>query len=125
MKRCLAFLLLIACGPDETVSAFGSDDDYILQSMNGSEVSVPISINISEPGQISGRAPCNSYSAAQTAPYPWFELGPVLSTRATCSEQALENKYLAKLATMKISEVSDPVLILSNDAKETLVFQSP
>lgn len=125
MKRCLALLLLVACGPDETVSAFGSDDDYVLQSMNGVDVSVPISINISEPGQISGQAPCNSYAAAQTAPYPWFDLGPVRSTRATCPEQALENQYLAALATMTISEVSEPVLILSNDAKETLVFQSP
>jgi len=125
MKR-LAFLFaLAACGPDETVSAYGQGDDYVLQEMNGAVVSVPITLNISDTGQISGQAPCNRYSADQSAPYPWFALGPIISTRAACPDLALEHAYLGLLARMSIVEVSGPVMILSNDADETLVFQVP
>lgn len=125
MKRLMLLLALAACGPDETISAFGNEDDYVLQDLNGEIVTVPITLNISAPGQISGQGPCNSYSAAQTAPYPWFALGPILSTKRACSDLALEETFFATLASMTIAEAAENVLILSNEAKETLTFQSP
>ena len=90
MKRLALLLALGACGPDESVSAYGQGDDYVLQELNGAAVTVPITLNIADSGQISGEAPCNRYSADQTAPYPWFVLGPVISTRRACPELALE-----------------------------------
>ena len=125
MKRIVALVLLAACGPDETVSAFGQSDDYVLQEMNGTSVSPTITLNISEPGTISGQAPCNRYSATQTAPYPWLEIGPIAATRAACPELQFETAYLAQLARMTLVEVSGPVMILSNTEQETLVFQIP
>lgn len=125
MKRLLLVLALAACGPDETISAFGGGDDYVLQEMNGNTISAPtITLNISDTGQISGQAPCNSYSANQSAPYPWFELGPIASTRRACPDLALETAYFNALASMTIAEVAGPVLILSNEADGMLVFQS-
>jgi heat shock protein HslJ len=126
MKRLILFsLALAACGPDETISAFGGGDDYVLQEMNGTAITVPITLNIADSGQISGQAPCNGYSADQSAPYPWFALGPIAATRRACPELALETQYFETLARMTIAEVSGPVLILSNEAREMLVFQSP
>lgn len=125
MKRALLLLALTACGPDETVSAFGSGDDYVLTEMNGTEIDVPVTLNISDTGQISGQGPCNTYSADQTAPYPWFALGPIISTRRACPALALEAAYFEALASMTIAEVAGTVLILTNEADEILTFQSP
>lgn len=125
MKRLLTLFALAACGPDETISAYGQGDDYVLQELNGKVVNVPITLNIADSGQISGQAPCNRYSADQTAPYPWFALGPIISTRRACPELALESEYLTLLAQMTEAEVSGPILILSNEAKDALVFQTP
>jgi len=124
MKR-LALLALVACGPDETVSGFGSAEDYTLTGMNGETVKTQITLNISDTGRISGQGPCNNYSADQTAPYPWFAVGPILSTRRACPELAIEQAYFQALASMTISEVAGNILILSNDVKDTLTFQSP
>lgn len=124
MKR-LLFLVLAACGPDETVSAYGQGDDYRLNEMNGAAITIPITLNISDTGQISGQAPCNRYSADQSAPYPWLELGPIIATRAACADLALENDYFALLAQMTLVEVAGPIMILSNDAKDMMVFQIP
>lgn len=125
MKRLLPLVILAACGPDETVSGFGSDSDYVLQDMNGVSISTPITFNIGETGRISGQAPCNSYAAEQSAPYPWFVLGPISTTRMACPDLALETDYLALLARMTLVEVGGTVVILSNDAKEMMVFQTP
>lgn len=126
MKRLVLIALgLTACGPDESISAFGGGDDYVLQEMNGADVTVPITLNIADSGQINGQAPCNSYTADQSAPYPWFAIGPIAATRRACPDLALEAEYFDVLSRMTISEVSGPVLILSNDADEILVFQSP
>ncbi|SEW46386.1 META domain-containing protein [Cognatiyoonia koreensis] len=125
MKRYVLLFALAACGPDETISAFGSGDDYVLRELNGAPVNTQITLNISDTGQISGQAPCNSYTANQLVPYPWFEIGPVMATRRACPELALESRYFETLAAMTLAEISGPVLILSNDADDSLVFQSP
>jgi len=121
----LTLLGLVACGPDETVSAYGKGGNYVLIEMDGATVAAQITLNISDSGQISGQGPCNSYAAEQTAPYPWFALGPILSTKRACPDLALEGAYFDALSRMTISEVAGDFLILSNDAKEELTFQSP
>ena len=57
-------------------------------------------IEIASDGSVSGQAPCNHYSANQTAEPPAFKLGPITTTRMACSGNAgrLENRYLAALA---------------------------
>ncbi|WP_420395711.1 META domain-containing protein [Nioella sp.] len=84
---------------------------------------VRITLDLTARGQISGQGPCNRYSAPQTAPYPWFEPGPLASTRAICPDLAVEQRFLAALSGMTLAEVSGPVLILSNDAGDTLEFR--
>lgn len=127
MKRhakALSLLLLVACGPDETVTAFASTDIYGLRLMNGAVVQDGTTLDIGQTGRISGESYCNSYSAPQTAPYPWFEIGPVAATRNACPELAAETAYLDLLGRVALVEVSGDTLILSNTDGVELVFQA-
>jgi heat shock protein HslJ len=127
MKRIAigAALLLAACGPDETISGYAdSTATYVLREISGTPFSPRATISFPEEGQIAGNGPCNSFSASQTVPYPWFEIGPIAATRKACAALQEEGTYFAALAAMEFSEVTGDVLILSNSDEETLVFQA-
>lgn len=121
--RALAVLLVLgACAADETVSGYaGIGSSWALSPEAG--FGDRVTLSLPEPGRVAGQAPCNRYNAAQTAPYPWFELGPIASTRMACPELQKEAAFFAALGSMTISEVSGDVLILSNEAGESLTFQ--
>lgn len=115
---------LMACG-DETLSAY-ADRDVVwqLQEIDGTPFPAEATLEFPEPGGIAGTAPCNRYSGALTAPYPWFALGPVMSTRRACPDLDAETRYFAALAAMEIAEVSGAVLVLSNEAGREMVFHA-
>lgn len=125
MKRALLCLtlLLCACRGDETVAAYGAAGDvWQLTEVDGAPVAYTAVIRFGADGTVTGRAPCNSYSARQTAPYPWFELGPIRVTRRACPALRSEAAYLSALRAMTLAETSSDVLILSNDAGRSMVF---
>lgn len=116
---------LLGCSPDETISGFAkTDTTYVLTSLNGTAFVTRATINFPQEGMIAGAAPCNSYSAAQTAPYPWFAVGPIAATRMACAELAAETDFFEALAAMSIAEVNGPILLLSNITGAEMVFQA-
>lgn len=119
----LAFLLT-TCGPDETISGFADPQaSYRLVSLDGDTIVASATIRFPEPGQVTGTGPCNSFNAAQRVPYPWFELGPIASTRRACPDLEAETAYFAALAEMRFAEVVGDTLLLSNEADREMVFQ--
>ncbi len=126
MTRLLTVCLLLAgCGVDETIARFATDGTYTLQTLDGSEVSSTITISFGPSGKVTGTAPCNSYTAHQTAPYPWFDIGPIAATKMACAALSEETAYFAALSKMTIAEVSGPILILTNEEGREMVFQAP
>ncbi|MEP5154769.1 META domain-containing protein [Planktotalea sp.] len=120
-----AFALLTACVGDESVANFGAADKvWVLSEINGAPFTARATMEFGEDGALSGQAPCNRYSTKQTAPYPWFGIGPVLATKRACQELDSETAFFKALESMTLSEVSGPVLVLSNDAEETMVFKA-
>lgn len=118
-------LLLANCATDETISGYVEPSViFQLTEVDGEPFTSTATISFPEEGRISGRGPCNSYSARQSAPYPWFEIGPVLATRMTCGDLAQEIDFFEKLAQMTQIEVAGNVLILRGEAGRDLVFQS-
>lgn len=118
-----ALPLLAACRGDETVAAYGGAGTvWVLQELDGSGFGSRATLTFPEAGQIKGNAPCNSYSGAMTVPYPWFETGPLAVTERACPEMAAETAFLAALQSMALSEVSGPLLVLSNEAGREMVF---
>lgn len=120
----LALLALPTCGGDETISGYADPDAvYALTEIDGTPFAARATIRFSEQGRVAGEAPCNQYSAEQTAPYPWFTLGPIAATRRACPEADAEARFLAALEAMTLAEVQGPVLILSTETGREMVFR--
>jgi len=118
-------ILLAACLKDETVSGYtDADAVYFLETLDGSDFVATASISFPEAGSVRGRAPCNSYSASQSAPYPWLDLGPIAATRAACPELAAETVFFKALAGMSQIEAFGDLVILRNDAGQEMIFRS-
>lgn len=120
-----ALVLLAACNEDETVAGYGgADKTWVLTEIDGQSFGARATIQFGEDGKVAGAAPCNRYSAEQSKPYPWFELGPAAVTRRACADLQAEDQFLKALADMRLAEVSGPTLILSNDAGREMVFKA-
>lgn len=121
----LAALSLPGACRDESVRAHGGDAGvWHLQSIDGAPFVARATLSFPAKGRISGEAPCNSYSAQQTAPYPWFTAEKLSTTRLTCPDLAAETTFLRALEAMTLVEVAGPVLILSNDEGREMVFET-
>ena len=120
----LLALALPACA-DETISGYADPSAiYRLTELYGQSVTAHATITFPDQGQARGVAPCNSWSASQTAPYPWFRLGPIAATRRACADLVNEQRFFDALSGMTLAEVQGPVLILSNDDGREMVFRS-
>lgn len=121
----IATAFLAGCVGDETLTAFAQDDTvFHLAQIDGAPFAARATIDISVPGEVSGQGPCNSYAADQTAPYPWFDLGPIRSTRRACDSLQAEQQFLTTLRAMTIAELLGDTLILSNTDGAEMVFRS-
>jgi heat shock protein HslJ len=119
-------ILLAACLKDETISGYVDQTaTFQLVEINGAKFTATATLSFPEQGRISGQAPCNSYNATQTAPYPWFELGPIRATLSTCPEMAEENEFFETLTRMTLIETLADVVILRNDEAEEMLFRVP
>ncbi|WP_299025300.1 META domain-containing protein [uncultured Sulfitobacter sp.] len=120
----LAALALSACRADETVRAYGGADRiWTLKELGGAVFPATATLRFPKEGEISGQGPCNRYFGAMTAPYPWFDAGPIGSTRIACPEMAAETAFLRALEAATLSEVAGDVLILSNTEGLQMVFK--
>ncbi len=125
----LALTLLVisafgACSADETISGYADPEAvYDLAEFEGSTAQFEASIAFPEEGRTAGAGPCNQFIAEQSAPYPWFEIGPIAATRRACPELEAEQQFFERLGMMTLAEVSGDVLILSNDDGEEMVFR--
>lgn len=109
---------------DEGLSGYVPDDViWHLTELAGAPAPKGITLEI-ERDQIHGQAPCNRYSAQQSAPYPWFEPGPIAATRMACKDLETEQLYLEQLSKMTLAEVSGDILILSTPDGPRLVFHA-
>jgi heat shock protein HslJ len=121
LRLCLILPLLLSfCAKDETVSGLTTPDAvWQLSAIGGSPVAPRITIRFPEEGKIAGEAPCNSYTAAQAAPVPWIDIGPIAATRRACPGLALETRYLALLEKMEFVEIlGDTMLMTAEDGTE-------
>ena len=120
----LILCFILAACRDETLTGFAeTGQSYQLISVDGADFRAQASIRFDERGTISGVAPCNSYVAGLLVPYPWFELGPIRASRATCREMAAERQFFAALGNMTLAEAVGDMLILSNETGSKMVFQ--
>ncbi|MCF6232890.1 MAG: META domain-containing protein [Rhodobacteraceae bacterium] len=118
-------LFLAACREDETVAAYGgAGQQWHLIEIDGKPFNARATVTFPQPGKIAGQAPCNAYSGTMTAPYPWFETGPLAATRMACDALGSETRFFQALGDMTQSEVSGKAMILSNETGHEMVFEA-
>lgn len=121
--RICVLLVLGACTFDETMTNYGaSNTRWALTEVNGAAFLANVIISFPAPGKISGKGPCNQFNATITAPYPWFNIDNISSTKMACPDLNLEKVFLKTLNEMTLSEVSGNTLILSNDTGNAMQF---
>lgn len=122
MRAFVLVFLLAACQADETLTAYGGQGSWALTAINDVPFKAKAHMTLETGGAVRGEAPCNQFSTTQTAPYPWFTLAPIMSTKRACEHLGEEAQFFEMLSKMTLSEISGPVLILSNDTGETMEF---
>jgi heat shock protein HslJ len=120
----LLTLTMTACQADETISGYADPDAvWALTDLNGQSPQSEITLTFPEKGKIAGRAPCNRYFGTQTKPLPWFETGPLASTKMACPNLAEESQYFQTLEKSTLAEVSETTLILSDNTGPLLTYK--
>ena len=104
LTAAFATLALAACEPPSPAAVAGGEDrgfipggNYVLAGMDGQTVPLRNVSLLVEEKRLSGNAPCNSYSAQNNAELPAVSLSPIISTKATCKDQQIENRFLSVL----------------------------
>jgi heat shock protein HslJ len=100
---------------------------WTLVELNGVPFAATASIDLSEPGRISGRAPCNRFFGTVLGTWPDVTFGPMATTKMACDALEDETRFLSALALVTKVEVVpaevDTALILSGpDGTPVLSF---
>jgi heat shock protein HslJ len=74
---------------------------------------------------ISGTAPCNSWSARNSAAYPALQLEGIRATKRACDQLAEENRFFRSLTAMQTAEIEDEThLFLRGPDGRTMEFST-
>lgn len=123
----VCLLPLAACSEEPTLLQAYLAEEWRIDTVNGAKFGAEGSIDFSVPGQVSGRSPCNQWSAVQTADLPDMAIGQMTMTEMACDDLALEAPFLAELAAMTraVIEGADQHLVLSAPDGRRMVFYRP
>jgi heat shock protein HslJ len=121
MKPVLAALLLICAG----LPARAGGDDWVLTHVDGAAVSYSARLNLSQAGQVTGQAPCNSYFADVTLDGAAFTLGPIGATKMACPQMGDEADFLVALGGVQTIELSADRLVLRGAGTELVFVPEP
>jgi heat shock protein HslJ len=100
MRRLLALALTLI--PAMSTAQDMTETDWRLLAIDGVVVGydVAATLRIGADGTIAGKAPCNSYSAANKGPLPTLSLGGIRATRMACDKLDQEQAFFDALSAM-------------------------
>ena len=124
IRRILAVAVcLMACGPNLAGAKDGAAERvFALHSIGSTTVTTRVTLEFADDNRVVGAAPCNRYSAQQTAEAPDFTLGPIAATRRACPDLELETRYFRALEDASTITQDEKTLTLHGENSETLVF---
>lgn len=116
----VAFCLTIAPLPAQTVTG----PEWELLAIDGVAVDIAVNatLRIEPDGRISGRAPCNQWSAISLAKLPALELQAIRATRMACDRLAEEQAFFDALGAMTALEIEERNLILTGPEGRSMEF---
>lgn len=112
MLRTAFAALLLTAAPAMAADLTGV---WSLNALDGAPVAFTATLDLSDPGKLTGRAPCNSYAGKLTTTGDAFTPGPILSTKMACDGLADENRYLQALQMVDTAAVAGDHLTLTGE----------
>lgn len=112
----LALICLAACTPEDpsqSLTAEALAEEWRLVSLNGSVFTAQATLDLRDPEQASGQAPCNRWFAARGGVLPALTFGPVGATRMACPDLQAETTYLTALSQVAAVALADGNLVLT------------
>lgn len=117
LVACLATLpaASLALTPLVDIAPLIQDRDWQLLAVDGQPLApgVVASLLIASDGQVSGQAPCNSFSTQNRAVLPEIALGPIMATKMACDQLAAEVDFFDALGRMQVASL---------DGKDNLIL---
>ena len=114
-----ALLFALPACAEETASGV-----WALVSVDGVAVGYAATLDLDQPGRISGQGPCNRYFAQVEGNLPVFRPVALGSTKMACDEMAAESGYFALLTAVETAEIGSDELHLRGGGHD-LLFQKP
>ena len=99
--------------------------DWQLVAIDGQAVdaAVSASLGIGLDGAVSGKAPCNRFTAQNMGTLPEVRLGPIAATRMACDRMAEERAFFATLAVIDLAKLAgEQYLILTGPEGRSVEF---
>lgn len=99
--------------------------DWQLLAIDGTPLGADVSASLrfEADGQVSGQAPCNSFSTENRAVLPELSLGPILATKMACAALAEEVNFFNALSAMQAAALDgDQTLILTGPDARSMEF---
>ncbi len=125
MRAVLIFALfgLTLCDRDETATGYGAADrGWVLSELDGRTFAAHATLSFPAQGAVAGEGPCNRFSGTLAVPYPWFDIGQLMSTSRACPDANAETAYFSALQAMTEIEISGALLVLRNAEGREMVF---
>ena len=122
----LAALALSAC----VASADAPPDDpdfstmdWQLVAVDGKDPGWTATLNLAEPGRISGQAPCNRYFGPLSRDGNSFKVGALAATEMACLHMQGEAEFIQLIAGVETAEEMPGLLILSGGGHDLRFVQ--
>jgi heat shock protein HslJ len=111
--------LLPGMTPAQTLTGI----DWQLLAIDGALTDTRTTLRIEDDGTLAGAAPCNRWSAMNTATLPSLKLGPIRATRMACDRLAEEQAFFDALSVMtSLTADGDRNLILTGPDGRSMEF---
>jgi heat shock protein HslJ len=115
----LALTLLPTMSPAQTITGI----DWQLLAIDGVVTDAPATLRLETDGTLAGAAPCNRWSAMNTATLPALTLGPIRATRMACDRLDDEQVFFEALSAMTaMAPDGDRNLILTGPDGRSMEF---
>lgn len=115
----LALTLLPTMSPAQTITGI----DWQLLAIDGVVTDAPATLRLEADGTLAGAAPCNRWSAMNTATLPALTLGPIRATRMACDRLDDEQVFFEALSAMTaMAPDGDRNLILTGPDGRSMEF---
>ncbi len=121
----VALLAVAACSPlpDTVGEAAPAGTLWRLETVNDAPAPYAASLRLLRNDRVVGITACGPFTAEQTAPLPWLDLGAFDPETPGCDDPGAA-AFHAALKSMDFAEVLEDRMLLSNAAGQSLFFRA-